>query len=68
MKANKYSLSFVMIFYAIISMYTAFLTLLLPETKGKEIPDTLDDVEYLDKDKTLTINGTDQNGLLDQRV
>lgn len=55
-----------MVIYAFISMVSAFLTLLLPETKGKEIPDTLDDVEYIEKDTKLAIVGTDQNGLLSE--
>ena len=66
LKASMYGLSIVMIIYAIISMIAAFLTFLLPETKGKEIPDTLEDVEYIDKDKVLAIKGTDQNGLLNE--
>ena len=59
-----------MVFYAIISMFSAFLTLLLPETKGKEIPDSLEDVEYLehDNEKNLAIKDSDQNGLFDQKV
>ncbi|XP_054165993.1 organic cation transporter protein-like [Oppia nitens] len=65
--ASKYSLTFVMIFYATISMISAFLSLLLPETKGKELPDTLADVEYLETDKPYAVNDTtDDNGLLDQ--
>ncbi|CAG2162653.1 unnamed protein product [Oppiella nova] len=39
------SLTFVMTFYAIISLFIAVLALFLPETKGIEIPDTLDEVE-----------------------
>ena len=47
-------------------MVAAMLSLLLPETKGKEIPDTLEDVEYIEKDKKLAVNGIDQNGLLSE--
>ena len=46
-----------MIFYEIISGFTALLSIFLPETKGKEIPDTLEDVENLDKIKSQKLNG-----------
>ena len=34
-----------MIFYALISILAAILVLVLPETKGREIPDTLEEAE-----------------------
>jgi hypothetical protein len=38
-----------MIFYAILATIAAISGLYLPETKGREIPDTIEEVENLDK-------------------
>ncbi|CAG2168371.1 unnamed protein product [Oppiella nova] len=43
------SLTFVMIFYGIVTAVGAILGLYLPETKDKEIPDTLEEAENLGK-------------------
>ena len=46
-KAENTSLTVVMIFYAILATIGAFLGLYLPETKDREIPDTIEEAENL---------------------
>ncbi|CAG2100137.1 unnamed protein product [Medioppia subpectinata] len=47
--ASVTSLTFVMVLYGVLTAVGAILVLYLPETKGKEIPDTLEEAENLDK-------------------
>jgi hypothetical protein len=47
-----------MIFYAILATIDAILGLYLPETKGREIPDTIEEAENLDKYKIKNIKSS----------
>jgi hypothetical protein len=42
-----------MIFYAILTAIGALLGIFLPETKDREIPDTIEEVENLGKQKVM---------------
>jgi len=44
-----------MIFYAILTAIGAILGLFLPETKGREIPDTIEEAENLGSIKMETV-------------
>ncbi len=48
-KAANTSLTVVMIFYAILATIAGISGLYLPETKDREIPDTIEEAENLDK-------------------
>jgi hypothetical protein len=54
-KAAITSLTVVMIFYAILAAIDAVLGLFLPETKGREIPDTIEEAENLHNFEMKTI-------------
>ncbi len=70
LKAANTSLSVVMIFYAILAAIGAVLGLFLPETKGREIPDTIEEAENLHNFEMKTIktieNSWTQNFLLNK--
>ncbi len=61
LKAAKTSLSVVMIFYAILAAIGAILGLFLPETKGREIPDTIEEAENLHKFEMKTIKAIENS-------
>jgi hypothetical protein len=50
-----------MIFYAILAAIGAVLGLLLPETKGREIPDTIEEVENLHNFEMKTIKAIENS-------
>ena len=52
----KTSLTFVMIFYAILSTIGGLLSLLLPETKDREIPDTIEEAENFESIEMKSID------------
>ncbi len=52
-KAANTSVGVVMIFYAILTAIGALLGIFLPETKDREIPDTIEEVENLGKQKVM---------------
>jgi hypothetical protein len=46
-----------MIFYAILTAIGALLGIFLPETKDREIPDTIEEVENLSEKKVMKSSG-----------
>ncbi len=52
-KAANTSVGAVMIFYAILRAIDALLGIFLPETKDREIPDTIKEVENLGEQKVM---------------
>ncbi|CAG2100135.1 unnamed protein product [Medioppia subpectinata] len=54
--ASVTSLTFVMLLYGVLTAVGAVLVLYLPETKDKEIPDTLEEAENLDKNNAQKIS------------
>ncbi len=61
LKAANTSLSVVMIFYAILAAISAVLGLFLPETKGREIPDTIEEAENLHNFEMKTIKAIENS-------
>ncbi len=56
-KAANTSVGVVMIFYAILTAIGALLGIFLPETKDREIPDTIEEVENLSEKKVMKSSG-----------